>query len=125
VAQTRWTDEKIILADIKMVTRPVSPKPKPKQKRHQGELARKLARERVMCPGCCKCMAVATLQYTHVCAGATKEPNEEEIQKRLQMAKNRAIAGFLQRHGAQEDSDPNTREAKCSDTELGGRGLEV
>ena len=70
-------------------------------------------------------MAVATLQYTHVCAGATKEPNEEEIQKRLQMAKNRAIAGFLQRHGAQEDSDPNTREAKCSDTELGGRGLEV
>ena len=97
-----------------MVTRSVPPKPK--QKRHQGELARKLARERVMCPGCGKYMAVATLQYTHVCTGATKEPNEEEIQRRLQMAKNRAIAGFLHRRGGQEVSDPN---------KLGGGELEV
>ena len=114
VAQTRWTDEKDIICRHKMVTRSVSPKPK--SKRHQGELARKLAREKVMCPGCGKYMAVATLQYAHVCAGAAKEPNEEEIQRRLQMAKNRAIAGFLQRHGGREDSDPN---------ELGGGELEV
>ena len=108
-----------------MVTRSVSPKAK--QKRHQGELARKLAREKVMCPGCGKHMAVATLQYTHVCTGTAKEPTEEQIQRRLQMAKNRAIAGFLNRHGVQEGSNQNTREEhpQCSDTEPGGGELEV
>ena len=73
---------------------------------HQGEFARKLARTTVMRPVCSKSMAVATLQYTHVCAGAAKEPNEEEIQRRFLRAKNRAIAGFLQRHGVQDNNDP-------------------
>ena len=125
VAQTRWTDEEIILLDIKMVTRSVSPKPQ--SKRHQGELARKLARERVMCPGCGKYMAIATLQYTHVCAGAGKEPTEEVIQRRLQVATSRAIAGFWTRHGVQEDSDQDTREERpqWNDTELGDGELEV
>jgi hypothetical protein len=96
--------EKDFIVRIKMATRSASPKPK--QKRHQGELARTLARKKVICPVCGKYMAVATLQYTHVCAGAAKEPNEEEIQRRFLMAKNRAIAGFLQRHGVQDNNDP-------------------
>ena len=87
-----------------MVSSSVSPQPK--SKRHQGKLARKLAREKVIRPVCGNYMAAAALQYTHVCAGAAKEPNERDIQRRVLMAKDRAIAGFLQRHSVQDNGDP-------------------
>ena len=70
-----------------------------KPKRSQGELARRLARQKGMCPGCGKYMAIATLQYVHVCTGAAREPNEEFIQRRLEKAKDRAIDAFRHRHG--------------------------
>ena len=79
-----------------------------KPKRSQGELARRLARQKVMCPGCGKYLAIATLQFSHVCAGVgAKEQTEEFIQRRLEKAKDRAIEAFQNRHGtrAEESSD--------------------
>ena len=71
-----------------------------KPKRSQSELARRLARQKVMCPGCGKSMAIATLNYSHVCAGvAAKEQSEEFIQMRLEKAKDKAIEAFRNRHG--------------------------
>ena len=88
-----------------------------KPKRHQGELARRLAREKVMCPGCGKYMAVATLQYTHVCAGAaTKEQTEEAIQRRLEVAKGRAIDAFRNRHSTRLEE--SNMEASDGDMEV-------
>ena len=75
-----------------------------KPKRNQDELARRLARQKVMCPGCGKYMAVATLHSTHVCAGvAAKEQSEEFIQRRLEKTKDRAIDAFRNRHGTRAE----------------------
>lgn len=101
-----------------MVTRTVSPKPK--SNRQPGELARHLARERVMCPGCGKHMAITTLPYTHLCSGAAQELADEVNQRRPGAAKSRAIDACRHRHGkptwlVESNTEAGTEESQAMD----------
>ena len=73
------------------------------QRGRKHELARQIAREMVTCPGCLKQVRIATLQYSHKCSKNATVPSDEDKERRLDVARKRAIETFLQRQTPDEN----------------------
>ena len=69
-------------------------------------LSRRLAKEKVECPGCGKWLQIGTLAWSHHCK-ASKPPSDDAVQRRRDRMKAMAVKSFQRRMATQECAGPN------------------
>ena len=106
--------------EMSLDTLPYMPEPYiPNVKMKSQCLSRRLAKEKVQCPGCKKFLQVATLAWRHKCK-VPKHIPEDVVQQRLQHMRDEAAKSFRKRQETQNSSNTDAIDEDDTDNTQAG-----